>query len=787
MIVVSNDFKEAMKQPVKELKAVIDAGDIDPISSDGDLISFKISGDGGLCKSAMRKLEAKYLGEHNLIGKWVTAGFSVKLASGAYEKLNYGSFLVSEQTVTKDTGVTDIVAYDKMINAMAPYVKLADVVEIEYPIGLYDYTKALCKACDLELANVRFGKNLLRNITDYNWEINVGGAVEAGENYIKITMPETPTQYCGTFSSAIKTSSTDIVGKKVIYSFYAKADAERSILVSSAGKEGFHYINLTTEWQRFSFVVESFNLYSPTFYCGNTLNTAPYYIKDIMLEETDALTEYKAFNAMNDWAVAEELWENINGITYRDIFVQIAQVTGTTCIIHDDMVYFKPLTETDEQLTYANMMKLKLEPLYGEINSVVLSRSQIQGEAVYVKDDASIDLNGLTEFVIESNEFVDKDRENAIVPIADQLLGISFFPFETTTEGLGWYEIGDCFTIKNDKDEPFPTALFNFSITIDGGIKETLKTAVESKAQTQYQFAKSIAKRVKNAEILVNKQEQYIQSIVSDIEGANKTYTQIYQDINHIEQMVQSGGGNNLLKNSVMFAYDNDRKPHDWTVENDGLTMQSDADSLRYGGVSGHSFTLYNNTVSQKVSVKASNEKEPSSYTFSCRIKKGIFGECTVTIDDGVEAKSVSLVEGEEHQYVERTISIQPKTNYCTVIITASGDNGVTFTDCMFTNGDYKSKWTQANGEVMNTQVNVSLDGVLVRSSQYVGDYTIMSPLEFAGYSNINGTPTKVFSLNKDVTFVKKLEAEDEMKMPPIKIVPITEGDRKGWAFVPCD
>ena len=85
----------------------------------------------------------------------------------------------------------------------------------------------------------------------------------------------------------------------------------------------------------------------------------------------------------------------------------------------------------------------------------------------------------------------------------------------------------------------------------------------------------------------------------------------------------------------------------------------------------------------------------------------------------------------------------------------------------------------------MNTQVNINVDGVLVKSSVYLGDYTVMSPLEFAGYSLINGSVTKVFSLNKDTTLVKKLESEDEIKMIPIKIVPITKGDKQGWAFVP--
>ena len=103
----------------------------------------------------------------------------------------------------------------------------------------------------------------------------------------------------------------------------------------------------------------------------------------------------------------------------------------------------------------------------------------------------------------------------------------------------------------------------------------------------------------------------------------------------------------------------------------------------------------------------------------------------------------------------------------------------------MFAVGENTSKWTQANGEVMNTQVNINLDGVTVKSSVYLGDYTAITPLEFAGYSNASGTPTKVFSLNRDVTEVQKLLAKEEIAMLPIKIVPITEGEIQGWAFVP--
>ena len=466
MIAVSNDFKTAMKQPVKQLDAYIKLDENNEITSSDDLISFKISCDTGMCKSAMRKLEGSYLGEHNLLGQWVHVGFGVKLPSGTFEYLDYGSFLITEITTSKDTGVTSITGYDKMINSMKEY----GVLSIEYPVGLYEYTKQLCLSCGLEL--------------------------------------------------------------------------------------------------------------------GNT-----------------------SFSTHNNWQITQELWENIDGITYRDIFVQIAQVTATTCIIsNDDKIYFKSIYDTGETLTYDNMKKLKLEPIYGEINSVVLSRTP-QEDNTYMRDETSIEEKGLTEFKIENNEIIDKDRDNAMTPIYNALHGISYYPFETTTEGLGWYEIADNFDIINDTNDTFNTTLFNFSIQIDGGIKETLKTVADTKTQTQYQYATTIAKRVKNTEIVVNKQEQYIENLVTDMyeeDGiVQENFTKVYQDINNIVSSVQNSGGSNLIKNSVMFAYDDNGVPKDWTVEGDGtLSISSSAEALANGSLSGHVFTLLNKTVRQRVSVK---------------------------------------------------------------------------------------------------------------------------------------------------------------------------------------
>lgn len=647
MIAVSNDFKNAMKQPVKEIDAYINGGN-EHIQSADDLISYKISCDTNMCKTAMKKLEAKILGDHDLLGKWVNVGFGVRLEDNSFDYLDFGSFQITEITTSKDTDVTQVVGYDKMISTMVPYTPL----EVTYPIGLYDYTVALCRVCGLDVANNSF-------------------------------------------------------------------------------------VN-------------------------------------------------------NDWQITQDLWENINGITYRDILVQIAQATASTCIIDsNNKVCFKYINPTGEELTYDNMIKLKLEPMYGEINSVVLSRTP-QEDNIYLKDDASIELNGLTEVKIENNEIVDKDRDNAITPIYNTLHSIYYYPFETTTEGLGWYEIGDSFNVINELNTPFKCVLFNYSITIDGGIREILKATADTKTQTQYQYATPMGKRIKNTEIITNKQQQYIDALVYDMyneDGTiNESFTQVHQDINNIVQSVQNSGGSNLLKNSVMFAYDTDGIPSEWTVSGNGtLNIQASAEAMNNGSLSGNVFILNDKTVKQRVYVKANNSSsEPVYYTFSTRIKKNTTGSCYVKIYNDTEEYRIDVPSGESAYYKPYEIKkMLPTSNYYDVEFYGSTDSDATFTDNMFATGEYKSQWQQANGEIMNTQVNINLDGVLVKSSIYAGDYTVMSPLEFAGYSQVNGITTKVFTINRDTTEVEKLKSKQGITMAPLKIVPVTTGNLLGWAFVP--
>lgn len=557
MISVSNDFKKAMKQPIKELDAYIKLDDNSKIKSADDLISFKISCDSGMCKTAMRKLEAKYLGEHNLLGRWVHVGYGVRLSTGTFEYLDYGSFLVTEITTAKDTGVTMIVAYDKMISTMKEY----NILDVEYPIDLYTYTQELCKACNLELGNL-------------------------------------------------------------------------------------------------------------------------------------------SFNIHNDWTITQELWENISGITYRDILVQIAQATASTCIIGcDNKVYFKSITATNEILTYDNMKKLKLEPIYGEINSVVLSRTP-QEDNIYMRDEESIENNGLTEYKIENNEIIDKDRDNAMTPIYNALHGISYYPFETTTEGLGWYEIADNFDIVNDTADVFNTSLFNFSISVDGSIKEILKTSADTKTQTQYQYATTIAKRLINTELIVDKQNGEIKALTSKVSVLDDIYTKeqmnelLINSEKGLTNIFKQTGGNNLLKNSALYFKTNGTFDY-WT---------GDAEKIIYSeSQSNTAIKLKNNSFKQSVSLANSD------YTLSFKYER--LNEL---------ATASVKINNEETALDEKgtfTKQLTVETNQIELEFNTSLDDSYIIYELMLNTGTEASPWSQYQNEVHTDTVNIS-KGIEVEATE---------------------------------------------------------------------
>ena len=274
------------------------------------------------------------------------------------------------------------------------------------------------------------------------------------------------------------------------------------------------------------------------------------------------------------------------------------------------------------------------------------------------------------------------------------------------------------------------------------------------------------------------------QMAIERIVGLADTLNSLALDIEGFKFDVQHSGGSNLILNSVGFA-----GFQSWEYEGN-IAHISNAELTLNGSQSGGAFVLNGGTLKQKITVKADTSDIPQSqktyYTFSTIIKKGLQGTCYFKVYNDVESYIINLEENQESEYQEYQLKgLLPKQSFYYVELYGSEDSNATFTDNMCNIGVIKTPYQQAYGEILNTQVNITTNGVIVKSNVYEGSYTVMSPLEFSGYAKVNNIVTRVFSLNGDTTEVEKLKAKTQISMNPIKIVSLKNETNEGWAFVP--
>ena len=274
------------------------------------------------------------------------------------------------------------------------------------------------------------------------------------------------------------------------------------------------------------------------------------------------------------------------------------------------------------------------------------------------------------------------------------------------------------------------------------------------------------------------------QMAIERIVGLADTLNSLALDIEGFKFDVQHSGGSNLILNSVGFA-----GFQSWEYEG-GVAHISNAELTLNGSQSGGAFVLNEGKITQKIIVKSDDETIPQAqktyYTFSTMIKKGLQGNCYFKVYNDVESYIIELGENEESFYKEYQLKgLLPKQPFYYVELYGSQDSNATFTDNMCNIGVIKTPYQQAYGEILNTQVNITSSGVIVKSNVYDGSYTVMSPLEFSGYAKVENIITRVFSLNGDTTEVEKLKSRTQISMNPIKIVALKSGANEGWAFVP--
>lgn len=779
---VSQAFKDAMQAPVKVLRATITAG-TEVFTSSDVLVNFSLESSGYYFGAVTKVLNFSLLGTaYNLVGDTIHVSLEVQTdaSNDTWATCDLGNFYVHEQDAKLEKETTSFKAYDMVgVLANTPYA----IGGLTFPCTIGDLANQIhekfgfaFEPSTLVNGSHQISEDLyakINNITYRDILAEIAGAtativaVSGSEDVLTFRTPEMTTTEGWTYDN-LKSIKFEPKYGKVSSVVLSRMPQEDNIVVtdsdtehSAGGKNLFKGGTAKATNHGVTPVINQDGSITVTGTMVGTwadiTNNCPISLKagvkyTCSVNKTSGTIPVRINFRTNSPRYDISVLPGNNSATgtpdtdKTNIYIFISGVDGTVC----DFT-FRPMVEEGNQAT-------AYEP--------------------FVE-------NGVIPVKLANNELLDDDRESMAQPILDAIKGFEFYPFEANTEGHGWHECGDRISV-TDGTNTWDVIVTYTKITIDGGIKELIRGVRPTEEQTNYALAGGIMKTIYNTEIKVDKQGQEITSIVSRQDSfENQTlenFSQVVQNINSVTTTIQTTGGGNLIHNSVGYNINTDKTLVNWT-QTGTVSSESSPESLSYGAISGSQINLKaTSSIIQRITVDSSGTQ---LYTLGFKAKKGATGVATIHLRNEIDDYTVTIPEGAAILWKNYSIvGVEPHASYFDVVIETN--NAVTdfaITDLMLSVGDSTTPWVSASDEILSKNVAVDSSGVTVRSNN-TNDYTQLNELGLNGYSDASGTMKNVFTVNRDTTEVEKFKSRAQISMPPIKIIPITSGNRAGWSFV---
>lgn len=541
------------------------------------------------------------------------------------------------------------------------------------------------------------------------------------------------------------------------------------------------------------------------------------------IEIIKEIAEKRNVKINGTFAFADFLFEKPNfkdNTSEREAIAKIAELGGEHAYIDSEgTLKITKAIDTKIVIDGAKRTEYSLEKEEKPIGSISLGFEGYDDDYIAGKDIANTQ-----RYRIENNPYADLVREKVAQKALINIKGIKGRAFMIKGAiGAELLNINDQIVLRDNNN--IDHILTILSIKTDGTIKGDIGAGKIENKKADYKIAGSVKEDLKNVSLKVNHIDNVITSEVNKTTMIQKDmntlkgelgsakeqiedYTKFKQDVNNFKYEIKTSGSTNILYDSVFFSFSNRG------VIKDSLNQikNENNNELRYTGIGGwtgnvitnmgnpyiepisitadfsiarHGMRMQNYKLIQYVTLKTNdNGLNKAYYSFSFKYRKNEIGDIEVNIvskDNQYRViKKERFSENTSGNFKEiKMEKLEAKDNEVAIEISAKNNAIVEITDLMLNIGETCIPWTQAIGETRSTDVNIGLEGISVKSKN--GNETVMRPDEFAGYDKDGN---KIFKLNNDITEVEKLKARSEITMPPLRIVPITEGERQGWAFV---
>lgn len=230
----------------------------------------------------------------------------------------------------------------------------------------------------------------------------------------------------------------------------------------------------------------------------------------------------------------------------KTVLSAIAQLCGGFAKIgRDNKLYIVNLNQSDVVDTIDGNnynSSFAKNNMYGEVNSLIIRLSNVEGENTVRENAQSIATNGLTEITIADNYILTDSTQRSLVidAIWNKLKGLKYLPFKTDYYGYPYLDAGDKINILDNNDTAYETYVLNHTFTFNGAFSGKIEANALTKTQTAYKNIKDIKTQFKNVEFIVDKQNQKIEGVLSDVSEQSTKITQLELKQGNITSKVEA-------------------------------------------------------------------------------------------------------------------------------------------------------------------------------------------------------------------------------------------------------
>lgn len=180
-----------------------------------------------------------------------------------------------------------------------------------------------------------------------------------------------------------------------------------------------------------------------------------------------------------------------------------------------------------------------MEKSIGPVNSIVLSRSA-ESDNVFLQDGESVAQNGICEIKIKDNQIMNNnDRSDYLPDILQKLDGLEYYINDFSSTGILYYDICDKYTA-SIRNQNYSCIMLNDEINVKSGIEELIYTEMPEQSETDYTKADKTDRRINQTTFIVDKQNQQIQGLITQIGDRSQKTTSVTADIDNINATIQN-------------------------------------------------------------------------------------------------------------------------------------------------------------------------------------------------------------------------------------------------------